>query len=304
MTATRRTEIHVAFCCDLMMLPGLYVAIGSLLAHASQPVQLWISLHNVGNRARARLTRFLAGQPKLAKVNFVDVDLRPYDRFRGLHGNRTIYARLDLPGHISTERLLYLDSDVVCLADVAPLFDEDLGSSVCGMVSSGQLGGFLGAGLRQRLGLPANLPCFNSGVILMNVPAWNGTEVVRRIHSLESQWPGAIHTGDQGYLNAVLHSEIAPLAGCWNVALCPSTSPSARSTASIAHFVGQPKPWDPVGFFIHRHASLFLRTLRMVGGMDVLLRHWLMIETWRVSYKHREAHWQRLQQWMRGEEAQ
>ncbi len=88
---------------------------------------------------------------------------------------------------------------------------------------------------------------FNSGVMLIDVEAWQAFEVVRKIGEVAEKNPPRF-TGDQGLLNLVLRDNWAEMHPTWNWhhtrnrhALFSLMRPQ------IIHFAGFEKPWDVDG---------------------------------------------------------
>ena len=164
-------------------------------------------------------------------------------------------------------KVLYLDSDVLVHADIAPLFDIDLGDSQIGAVQCftclldhftqlPQERNIEARGdefrLHERLMAPHSVDDrFNSGVVLFN------NDVIRSV-------PGAADAitdnvglvADQLVLNHHLKGRVFWLNSAWNVvpglhqmysslgyAMTDAKNHSVRLPPKISHFLGHAKPW-------------------------------------------------------------
>ena len=108
----------------------------------------------------------------------------------------------------------------------------------------------------RRLGLgPA--PVFNSGVLLIDVAAFNAQDVLERCLAFGASHPPARIGLDQDLLNAVLHGGWAELSPVWNWQYTwASRLFEAMADAHVVHFIGPKKPWT------HERGELPLRFRR------------------------------------------
>jgi lipopolysaccharide biosynthesis glycosyltransferase len=99
----------------------------------------------------------------------------------------------------------------------------------------------------RRLGLPA-APYFNSGVLLIDVAAFNDADLLGRCLALAAANPGRMQGHDQNLLNGVLHGDWAELAPTWNWQYTRASMLfEAMEPANIVHFIGAKKPWSHAG---------------------------------------------------------
>ena len=184
---------------------------------------------------------------------------------QGRHG-AAAYLRLLLPDLLAAEydRLLYLDSDILCT-----------GMGLDRLLNAGMEGRWIGAvrdNIQWRtpnrrlpeftaLGRPAR-PYFNSGVLLIDVDAWRGAEVLDRALALLKASPQAVPRHDQSLLNLLADGGWAEMSPVWNW----QYTWSSRFFADLAeprlvHFIGPRKPWTAGG------AELPLRFRRPFAAM-------------------------------------
>jgi lipopolysaccharide biosynthesis glycosyltransferase len=160
------------------------------------------------------------------------------------HLNQTAYARL-MMGELLPEpvrRVVYLDCDVICTGDIAPLWRLADTIPIAGAVIDRA-----GEGWKRQLRLPPEAPYFNSGVLLVNLDAWRTRDLGREILDWIAANPDKIELADQDAINAVLWEAITPLPDRWNlqVGLNSGPLPEHRLTsAALLHFNGPRKPWE------------------------------------------------------------
>lgn len=229
----------------------LAVMLESLAAHANaaQDIDVYIVDCGVSAAARAR----------------IDTQMRPPLRFHWCHSSRR--ADLDDPrwGHVSAatfdrlliqqylpagiERALWLDCDLLVLDDVGQLFRLPLdGKTVLAVRDPlvGTLGSAYGVQGWRELGLDADRPYFNAGVMLIDLNSWRALEVEARVVQHVLRYRKDLFFNEQEALNAVLSERWAPLADHWNFsanrfhALLQRPGPEGPA---ILHFAGRVKPW-------------------------------------------------------------
>ena len=271
----------VAFCTDRMMEAPLHAAVCSLLSCASVEIDFYFLLNGFDAPRRELLLRSMDMSGKPYRAKFLDepsfdelATLRPF------HGNRTPYYRLFLPELVPADRLLYLDSDTVCSLDVAPLAQLAM-SHASGFVPEGVTGHYIERELFARIGLAADTPAFNSGVMLFDLAAWRS----QKLGSATLDFCRKHQEYDQTGLIAVSAGSFDALERKYNFPLYTTTTLArAREHPGIYHFVGSPKPWDIGGRQFHACFSIYAQAL----AKTVWQRHtsdYLSLAQWRRAYK-------------------
>ena len=174
----------------------------------------------------------------------------PHRRF----GQVTWY-RLALPELSDVDRAVYLDSDLIVLDDLRPLFTTELGSSVVAAVTNTLYPGVPFHGVSE-LGLRSERDYFNAGVLLLDLEAWRTRGVTDQIvASINTGLGGLAEGADQHALNSVLWHERVALHPRWNaqnplfeladrqLPLAAEEIGVARRDPAIVHFIGPYKPW-------------------------------------------------------------
>ena len=152
--------------------------------------------------------------------------------------SQSAFWRIAIPDILKDrDKALYLDSDMIALGDIAPLWQVDVSNVAAAVVSDSLLT------LKQpwiELGL-SNQHYFNSGMMLMNLVKWrsdNLTEKTLRLVKENPDWP----YNDQHALNVSLDCDIRLVENDWNVQTQCLLN-KAITVPKIVHFTGFEKPW-------------------------------------------------------------
>ena len=133
------------------------------------------------------------------------------------HTNHLSSYRLRLSNVIpsDTERVLYLDSDMLALADVRELFSIDLGEHIAGVVTDirAYRPTFAAKNGKKSLTIP-NYRNFNSGLLLLNYPRYCAENIEEQCLAFLAHYRTKMH--DQDALNAVLMGKVYYLDFAWN----------------------------------------------------------------------------------------
>jgi lipopolysaccharide biosynthesis glycosyltransferase len=157
------------------------------------------------------------------------------------------------------ERLIFLDTDVVVRASLAPLGDVDLRAAPLAAVRDAVHPWAASPGCLdwRSLGVPPDMPYFNAGVMVISTEAWRELEMGER--ALDLLRTRAFNFGDQCALNVVAGGGWTQLEPRWNVqgghhrtdSYAWVTEPTgalddALASPSVLHFTafdGHAKPW-------------------------------------------------------------
>jgi lipopolysaccharide biosynthesis glycosyltransferase len=164
------------------------------------------------------------------------------------------------------ERALYLDSDMLVLSDLSPIFDFDMGDATAAAVINYPPFDVIRVAIRrsQRGEVDGDAPYFNAGVLLVDTQRWEARSVGRQSRAFLRRHP-TTRLLDQDALNMVLVKDWCALDRKWNtpageletapifrglLRLSPTLSETlrqwgrAQAQPRILHFTGAPKPWE------------------------------------------------------------
>lgn len=206
--------------------PIAAVLLESLKMHLSVGRNYDVLILDAGIRPEWRklLEAILAGRENCA-LRFLPVrgKLNAYRLPVKLHLNDATYARLLLPDYLQNyHKAVYLDTDIILNADVAELFDTELGNCLFGAVRDtiaagwcNQKGHEMRRYVTETLHLESPFDYFNGGVLVLNLEALRKEAPTRQLlaiaQSREWMWM------DQDVLNLVGAGRTKLLGQEWNL---------------------------------------------------------------------------------------
>ena len=212
---------------DRRYLPYLAVTLRSLLeyADARRNYDFIILGEELSALERASVTMLANGRANVS-VRFLDASMLPVDTAAypaHPHLSKMTYFRLFAPVLFPDyNRMVYLDSDLVVLADIAELCATDLGDCWLGACLDFPVMRMtaLDAGLRQYFADSFDLAdfsrYFNGGVLLLNLAELRRHRVEEQCRRLAAK-SGLLRFCDQDLLNAVCRGRVCYLDSAWNV---------------------------------------------------------------------------------------
>ena len=150
------------------------------------------------------------------------------------HLKISAYFRLSAPQLINRDRLLYLDSDIIVLTDLLPLFKQNLDGRAFGAARDI---------LENRLTISKGLSdYFNSGVMVIDCQRWKDKEVSERAMKFIIEHQEKIEFAEQDGLNYVCQDDWQEIAAEYNTQLNEFCS-RLKKSPSLIHYTGPIKPW-------------------------------------------------------------
>lgn len=262
-------DVVIVFAVNETFVPYLSVAIQSLIENTNPERHYDIVVLTRDLFPASMLTLQRQVEPYNIGIGFLDVEealgkrkLPHYGHFR-----LETYFRLLAPWLLpNIDKAIYLDSDLVVLADVAELFDIDVEGSLIGATRDadtiGQIDGYdqgVGPYLANDLGMSDPHQYFQAGVLLMNLAEFRKKSSPDALLSLATQrtWRWL----DQDVLNRVCDGDYVRIDMSWNylydwkrlrrthiIAQAPKDFrdeyEAARRHARIIHYAGpDDRPW-------------------------------------------------------------
>lgn len=263
-------SVNVVFAADANYAPYLAAALASLVAHSSDSRLYDVNVlsSGIGETDQAKITSVTGGQRNFS-VRFLDTGTLVGEAASGLfvsgHLSSAAYYRLFAPSIFRDYgRIVYLDCDVTLLANMAELFDVDLGGKSIGAVRDyfalRDLAHANVPGWANQLALRDTDGYFNSGVLVMDLSAMRAMRCQDRC----LQWLREVKTPfchDQDVLNHVLEGDVAYLDPVWNATPCWAKALgsaifesellpnryaeylAAMESPKILHYAAPEKPW-------------------------------------------------------------
>ncbi|MEO7269834.1 MAG: glycosyltransferase [Knoellia sp.] len=270
--------MHIALTFDAAYLTAAAACIDSLLEHHDVGrLHLWLVVaDDVGADDVAAFTRQVGDRAQLGVVPapahlVAHLPLSTHEHRR--HVSRATYLRMHLPHLLppTVERVLHLDADTLCLADLSPLYDIDLGGAIVAAVRDPYL-----PRLSDMEGVPGieawedvdpQGPSLTPAVMLVDCAAWRHTGITELAMRYSEDPTHACRYMDQDALNIALQGRWLRVGSSWGFARTSRVESAWGGTLeglAVLHFLGVEKPWHddfPEGdrrelFDRHRRSAL------------------------------------------------
>ena len=220
----------------------------------------------------------------------------------GPHLNYASYFRFFATEVVDSDRVLYLDSDILVTRDLNSLFKIDFKGHYIGAVDD------VYAYEGRKSG-------FNSGVLLMDVAKWKEHSIVNSLLELAAEKNQAVHLGDQSILNSYFEDNWLALDKTYNYMVGVDTFRLDQecerlddNPPAIVHFASHDKPWNT--YSISRLRELWW-TYRDLDWSEIAFKRsslnyfersnqsqkQAMVVTWSADIKHLEYLLQQLPDW-------
>ncbi len=172
-------------------------------------------------------------------IHNVHFDKELFEGYKtGPHINYTSYFRFFATEVVESDRVLYLDSDIIVTRDLSPLFEMDL------------KGYYLGA-VDDIYAYEGRTSGFNAGVLLMDVAKWKENLIVNSLLELAAEQNQIVHLGDQSILNIYFENKWLRLEETYNFMVGVDTFSLGKKyerledlPPAIVHFASHDKPWN------------------------------------------------------------
>lgn len=232
----------------------LMVMLASLSDHLSAGVepQVYLLHPGIADTWLARLEELVRLIP--IRVDAASASRIPQDRRFPSEAAYPLLLDAMLPPDL--EQVLFLDADLLVLADVAELWEESQGPETIAAVPDlaiPQCGSHRGVKQRKRFGVPDHATYFNAGVMHIDLRQWRENAVTERAFAYlaanrdtKGEQTDFLH---QEALNSVLWNDWKQLNPRWNLVASLTGrlyAPRGFRTppqAGLIHFAGQFKPW-------------------------------------------------------------
>ena len=263
-------NIAVAAACNDKFVPYMAVLLQSICEHANQEnnYDILVLTQDISEKNKKILSLIIEDKNNF-KIRYLDPT--PYIQgcsfyIRG-HFSIETYFRLVLPELLPDyKKILYLDSDMVVLDDVAKLYKEEVEEYLLGACHDADTAGLYNgyepnkkSYMDQVLKLKNPYQYFQAGTLLINL------EEFRKIYTVEEKLQYAVSRKfqllDQDILNKLCEGSVRYIDMSWNVmvdyagirkdqiivkapAWLNEMYLEARKHPKIIHYAGSEKPWN------------------------------------------------------------
>lgn len=233
---------HIAFGIDENYARCMGVLLFSLLAANPQtPLVFHVFSESIKAADLQRLASLAESQRCLVTIYYIDKTVLAKLPAAG-HYSTAVYYRIVMPEILQpvAARVLYLDSDIVCLGQLQQLAGLDLqGKIAAAVLDVPRVVDEKIAELALQHGF-----YFNSGVMLIDIARWNQADISQKVLAVLAENAAGFSLVDQDALNLVLDGSVLPLAPVWNQVydLGQMTHDPVAGTVFL-HYTGGVKPW-------------------------------------------------------------
>lgn len=253
---TSESPVVIACAANKAYSVPLAVMLRSTVDHLApdRRVEIWVIDGGLGNVNKRRLTESL---PRRATVHWLAPERSGFEGLP-LWGRMPVstYDKLTVAEALPPElqKVIWLDCDMLVLADVAELWDTPIGDAHLLAVRDAlvrNVSSRFGISAFNELGLSPTNPYFNAGMMVIDVEKWRRTGVASAALDYLKRYHDRVFFWDQEALNAVLARNWNPVDDRWNWSanvdrLSRHNSHSGNGTREqqrIVHFTGNIKPW-------------------------------------------------------------
>jgi glycosyl transferase, family 8 len=236
-------------------------------------------------------------------IHNVHFDKELFEGYKtGPHINYATYFRFFATEVVDSDRVLYLDSDIIVTGELTSLFKLNLKGYSIGAVD-------------DVYAYEGRESGFNAGVLLMDIAKWKEHSIVNSLLELAAEQNQAVDLGDQSILNIYFEANWLALDKTYNYMVGTDTFSLNQECERlddnppvIVHFASHDKPWNT--YSISRLRELWW-TYRDLDWSEIAFKRsslnyfersnqsqkQAMVVTWSADIKHLEYLLQQLPDW-------
>lgn len=246
------SPFHIAYGIDKNFLFGCGVSIASILLHnCSMKFVFHVFIDVISDEEKQYFSQLAQENDTCIQLHIVNCEqLAAFPTTK--NWSVAMYFRFIIGDYFIGQqtRLLYLDADIVCQGDIGELMTLELTDTVAGVVPERDKKWWLSRSQSLDCLAIAN-GYFNSGVLLLNIPAWASEYVSGKAMSLlsDKNVTRKLSFMDQDILNIILSGKVTFIDGKYNTQFSLNyelketfINPIHAGTVLI-HYVGPTKPW-------------------------------------------------------------
>lgn len=256
MTLNRQEPVVVVCAANASYAIPLAVMLRSAVTHLDCERRLvaYVVDDGIASDDKRRVNRSL---PERASVHWIEPRRENFDGLP-LWGRMpiTTYDKVMVAEFLPADvhRAIWLDCDILVLADLAALWDRPFSGATTMAVQDSLVplvSSRFGVGGYDELRMDPDTPYFNAGMMLIDVDAWRTDDISRCALEYLKKYHKRVCFWDQEALNAVLAGKWSPLEPRWNWSanLDRLGGSSANhgdpkpAQPRLVHFSGNIKPW-------------------------------------------------------------
>lgn len=239
--------IPIFFAVDDGYIPFLAVALQSIIENSSKEYfySIKILYTNIEEENKKKILKY---ERENIKIEFVDLNYYIEDVKDKLYTRdyytKTTYFRLFIPNlYPQYDKVLYLDSDIVVLGDIAKLYNEEIGDNLVAAVPDDviQTNKVFQDYVERVVGIATYKNYFNAGMLLMNLDEMRKFDFQNKFLYLLGTVKFAV-VQDQDYLNRLCKGRTKLLDKGWDRMPIP-TDEIEEKNINLIHYNLTYKPW-------------------------------------------------------------
>ncbi len=238
--------IPIVFAVDDNYAPFLAVTVKSILNTSKSDSYFKFYVLNTGI-SKPYIDKLSEFNTEKSDIEFIDVAKRMHELGAAIHlrdyYTQAIYYRIFIPELFPQyDKILYLDSDIVLIDDVANLYNIDLGDNIIGAIPEEVMTAVevFGEYSEKVIGVPRG-EYFNSGLLLINCKKYKEEDIEGRFIKMMQKVKFEV-APDQDYLNVLCHGKVKLLELGWNKAPIKKVDFDDK-TLKLIHYKLWYKPW-------------------------------------------------------------
>lgn len=246
MKMNTKTTIPIFFAVDDGYIPFLAISLQSLIENSSDKNMYVIKIlyTNISEENKKTISKY---EKENVSIEFVDLNYYIEEIKDKLYTrdyySKTTYFRLFIPNlYPQYDKALYLDSDITILADIADLYNIDIGDNLVAGAPDDviQKISVFAEYVEKVVGVASYKHYFNAGVLLMNLDELRKFEFQEKfLYSLEKIKFSVAQ--DQDYLNRLCKGRVKLIDKGWN--RMPMEDDIKIEDVKLIHYNLAYKPW-------------------------------------------------------------
>lgn len=249
--------IHIAFCFDQNYSMPCGVSMTSICENTPGPICFHALIAgNVTEDAKEMIGKAVSTHGN--QVVFYEIDEKKIENLSEfMYFSKSVYYRFMIPELLPEDvtRVLYLDSDVLCVKSLRPLWEIEMDDGVPAAMAYDS--GCSNVKFHNRTGIPLTRPYYNNGVILMNLTCWRKEGIAMKcIKSMEENHFVLV---DQDAMNVVIGERVKSMPLQFNCQIRFMITPEddwmlekdkyfdqireAINDPALIHYTESVKPW-------------------------------------------------------------
>lgn len=262
-------QIPIFFAVDDGYIPFLSVALESLIDHSKESNYYLIKIlyTKISEENKNKIKKY---ERENISIEFVDLNKyiekitdKLYTRD---YYSKTTYFRLFIPElYPQYDKILYLDSDIVILSDIADLYNHDLGDNLVGGVPDGAVQNIeiFQEYVEKVVGVSSYKNYFNAGILIMNLKELRKFKFQEKFLYLLETVKFTV-AQDQDYLNRLCKGRVTLIKKDWNKMPIPGDEINYEDI-KLVHYNLSYKPWHFEDILYQEHFWKYAEKTEFIG---------------------------------------